>query len=535
MIRHAERADSAWDSEQGWFRSQDFWQYPLDPPITEAGVAEAGEVGQQLCEQLSQSGSKRFTVVSSPYLRCVQTAIKICQAQGKDSVLLLDNELGEVYGPDIFGEEPERMHTRPMEVLIRYCKAQGVNVHKRKLGRSPVWPETIHGARFRFLSRFLRYLHRSRTCNRNFVLVTHADAVAAALSAMPSMNGYMVQKVGYCGRFLAASKLNMRKVRQRLTQAQENTPERVPSDGSVEVPDLAKVDFLNDEDARAPSSWKVVHSNVKVVRSGREGVETRVRRWVGKTDFTEQQMLRLLRFTPATPLENKSENFVVGSASKLSDGDIADASPHLSTAAFASPQICLNAWSNSPRHAAIEERVSYDAFETPMCLGDNLSRRPHAERDLGNISKHRARAALSIILDMMEENSLEAPRSARSTRVADSNSPAKGRRTLEAKPNSSVQVDSLDISSSKLLSRRRMASRSVSTEDLTKSASDSIEAAFVAEEFSDMTKRGRCSCRPPDAYGGIPANACGGILATLANEACTPDGDRDGKVTLYYL
>ena len=50
-------------------------------------------------------------VVSSPFFRCVQTACEICLALGgpeEDVILLLDRELGEVYGPSMMGaEEPK--------------------------------------------------------------------------------------------------------------------------------------------------------------------------------------------------------------------------------------------------------------------------------------------------------------------------------------------------------------------------------------------------------------------------------------------
>lgn len=45
-------------------------------------------------------------VVTSPYLRCVETAAAICTSLGSRTRLMVDLGLGEVYGPEIFGEEP---------------------------------------------------------------------------------------------------------------------------------------------------------------------------------------------------------------------------------------------------------------------------------------------------------------------------------------------------------------------------------------------------------------------------------------------
>lgn len=48
-------------------------------------------------------------VVTSPYLRCVETAASICTSLGNRTRLMVDLGLGEVYGPEIFGDEPGRI------------------------------------------------------------------------------------------------------------------------------------------------------------------------------------------------------------------------------------------------------------------------------------------------------------------------------------------------------------------------------------------------------------------------------------------
>lgn len=55
-------------------------------------------------------------VVTSPYLRCIETAAAICLRLGSQTRLMVDLGLGEVYGPEIFGEEPQRTIRSSQEV-----------------------------------------------------------------------------------------------------------------------------------------------------------------------------------------------------------------------------------------------------------------------------------------------------------------------------------------------------------------------------------------------------------------------------------
>lgn len=71
------------------------------------------------------------------------------------------------------------------------------------IGDSPTWPEDFRSARRRYAERFLTFLHRGFKAKRNFVLVSHADCVGAALSMMPSEAHKMVESVDYGGFFLA--------------------------------------------------------------------------------------------------------------------------------------------------------------------------------------------------------------------------------------------------------------------------------------------------------------------------------------------
>ncbi|CAE8631297.1 unnamed protein product, partial [Polarella glacialis] len=117
VIRHTARADEMGATWKGasWFQSEDFKRYPYDPPLSDEGLEEAGQVAERVSNFLGAlpDSAKIHVVVSSPYLRCIQTAAAVCRRLGSSSVrLIVDLGLGEVYGPEIFGDlEPERSTT----------------------------------------------------------------------------------------------------------------------------------------------------------------------------------------------------------------------------------------------------------------------------------------------------------------------------------------------------------------------------------------------------------------------------------------
>jgi len=124
---------------------------------------------------------------------------------GPETRLLVDCTLGEVYGPCVMGPmEPKRKTlVRPMSEIVRVCQERGVACEPKSVGHFPTWPENLRGARCRFARRFLTYLRRSIRVRRNFIIVSHADCVGAALSMMPSEVDSMLEKVEFGGMFVA--------------------------------------------------------------------------------------------------------------------------------------------------------------------------------------------------------------------------------------------------------------------------------------------------------------------------------------------
>lgn len=189
MVRHAERADSAFALFKGlpWTRSEDSQRWPLDPPLSDAGevgALEAAEVLHDHAKNRCDAGID--VVVTSPYLRCVQTAAVICAKLGSDTRLMIDASMGEIFGPDIFGDHEPTGHRRPLQFLLDECKLRGVDSAFPKLfGAEPSWPENSLDGRHRFSESFLKYQERSCYGCRSFIIVTHGDCVAAATALFP--------------------------------------------------------------------------------------------------------------------------------------------------------------------------------------------------------------------------------------------------------------------------------------------------------------------------------------------------------------
>lgn len=207
VLRHAERADMLGSRVNGetWTMLEESKEFPIDPPLSDHGQQEAARVAVTVRTFADRNGSELHVVVSSLYLRCVETAIQVCKQLGPATKLILDHSLGEVFGHAVLGDQKPLTTWHSPSYLVRYARSQGVRIVKKVCGKVPVWPETLRMARMRYASTFLGYLRRSEICRRNFVLVSHADCIASVLAIIPSKAGRIVESVS-----TAASVLGLR-------------------------------------------------------------------------------------------------------------------------------------------------------------------------------------------------------------------------------------------------------------------------------------------------------------------------------------
>merc|ERR1712176_1137056 len=101
--------------------------------------------------------------------------------------------------------------------LKRFVASLGVRVVNPTLpegglklfGKSPRYPESLDDAKERFVVRIETYIEQSTFTQQNFIVVTHADAICAALHLFGRGN-VTIEDIGYCAR-LSASRLNPHK------------------------------------------------------------------------------------------------------------------------------------------------------------------------------------------------------------------------------------------------------------------------------------------------------------------------------------
>jgi len=236
VVRHTNRADAcdALVNGEQWVLTEDFTKRPLDPPLSDSGIEEAQRVGQKIRDFAEASDGAFDVVVTSSYYRCIQTAVEICKRQSGRCRLIVDHDLGEVFGPEVLGHKKPRRHLRPCMEWMSYCSQHGVRCQTGQLGKRPTWPEHLAAARRRYTKHFLTCIQRSTISRQNFVIVSHDQCVRAALSIMPSHFNRCISSVPDGGCFLAKRMPSNREVLVREPPPQESNsaPDqlaRVPS------------------------------------------------------------------------------------------------------------------------------------------------------------------------------------------------------------------------------------------------------------------------------------------------------------------
>jgi len=136
IIRHGDR----FDFNLGEAKWKEIAQRPLDPVLSDLGNIQAGYLGRHF-RQLRDSGKKISKVISSPFVRCIQTCNPIAGAY--DVPICVDNSLWEVvYTSEVMPDlteraayfprvdvnyqsvfKPELDEQFPVECIERYAKA----------------------------------------------------------------------------------------------------------------------------------------------------------------------------------------------------------------------------------------------------------------------------------------------------------------------------------------------------------------------------------------------------------------------------
>jgi broad specificity phosphatase PhoE len=104
FLRHGARLDQ---HNPDWHLSS---PTPYDPPLTQTGTAQAHQTGAAIKDALphapetspSVSSSRRIVIHTSPFLRCVQTAVALASGLEEKVLLRVDAWLGEWLTPDYY-------------------------------------------------------------------------------------------------------------------------------------------------------------------------------------------------------------------------------------------------------------------------------------------------------------------------------------------------------------------------------------------------------------------------------------------------
>jgi len=209
VIRHADRADGLFATIGGnvrWTQTKDGVMWPRDPPLSDTGLEEAQAMANNVANISSACGSDVHVVVTSPYLRCIQTAEAICDRLGPHVQLVVDDSVGEVYGPVTMGPtRPEHAVVRRREDTSSESNLRAVLSESAGVQRSawPTWGEDLRAAWRRYTGRFVELMEWASQARKNVLVVSHADAVVAGLTLMPSHAGQVVESIESGGMFLA--------------------------------------------------------------------------------------------------------------------------------------------------------------------------------------------------------------------------------------------------------------------------------------------------------------------------------------------
>lgn len=199
ILRHSERADHI---DSSYLKSEEGQKWPYDAPLTERGFKLAAEVAENIA--VLHETYKFAAIACSPYRRCLETASVV--AELLKLPVILDQEIGEHWGADTPKEPlPFRtgMELKSLVHDLGIKPTNPINANGLKLfGKLGKWPETLDDAKSRYLVRIEYYIELSLRAERNYILITHADAVTAAVHMFGHGN-IDVTNVDYCAQVTA--------------------------------------------------------------------------------------------------------------------------------------------------------------------------------------------------------------------------------------------------------------------------------------------------------------------------------------------
>lgn len=267
VVRHAERADTCWDSD--WLFSPDARAYPFDPPLTAAGLKQAEDCGARLRLLEPPQSAGWSAVICSPFLRCVQTAVEICKATG--APLIIDQGWGEVRFHELVEAECNKQQelNRPYQYLAAYVAEHGVKLRNPDAPCGNDWnrtsPETLQDARVRYARKFVIGLDRAMLSQTSFIVVSHGESLPACIQLFPDYRGSEVVSTPFCGMVVGRLEQSSTSRRRSTTESLEKTGIASTSDASALagiLEDLSVIDTTCKVDVTIKSPVKEGRANL---------------------------------------------------------------------------------------------------------------------------------------------------------------------------------------------------------------------------------------------------------------------------------
>lgn len=199
VLRHSERRDYV--DGPSWLETEEGKAWPHDTPLTERGHELAAEVAKEL--EALHAQANFVALATSPYRRCIETAAAV--AKLLKLPVIVDQELGEVWGREMPKEPNPFRLGNDLRKMVNGLGIKDSNPTVdgglKLFGKPGKWPETLDDAKTRYLVRIETYVEESVKSEKNYILVTHADAVAAALQMFGHGN-VDVQGLDFCARLI---------------------------------------------------------------------------------------------------------------------------------------------------------------------------------------------------------------------------------------------------------------------------------------------------------------------------------------------
>lgn len=207
VVRHGDRLDHV---PELWAKHRHREAYPNDTPLTDEGINRAHQTGRSLKEETSKPGRPPFSlIVSSPYLRCAQTACCIAEELG-GMPIHFDLDLGEIFDDEAMRGDVagKRQHRDPKE-LEKLLKEDFPSSEFERdastndiiiTGKVQDFPEPLEKARMRFCAKVNKLVKQAAAELVSIVVVTHGDAVSAVLDMLRTKE--QCKKVPFCGYLL---------------------------------------------------------------------------------------------------------------------------------------------------------------------------------------------------------------------------------------------------------------------------------------------------------------------------------------------